>query len=132
MKVNVKANIDPKLIARRTQKADHILALQVAKDTEPFVPALTKSLANRTKVDGGKIIYPGPYAHYLYNGKLMIDPATGSAWAKKGATKTLTDRNLVFNTAVHNQAQDHWFEAAKALDLDKWLRVYGRALESGD
>lgn len=131
MEVNVRANIDPRLIARRTPRADHILALQAARDTEPFVPMLTGSLKNRTKVDGGKIIYPGPYARYLYNGKLMVDPATGSAWASKGATKVLTDRNLVFNKASHADAQSHWFEASKALNLDKWLRIYGRALNSG-
>ena len=53
--------------------AEHILAVQVAKDTEPFVPALTKSLVNRTQVIGGTVIYPGPYARYLYFGKVMVD-----------------------------------------------------------
>lgn len=132
MKFNVRTNIDPNLIARRTPRADHILAIQAARDTEPFVPALTKSMVNRTKIEEGKIIYEGPYARYLYNGKLMVDPATGSAWASMGAIKTLTDRNLVFNQTVHGEAQDHWFEASKALNLDKWLRVYGRALNGGD
>lgn len=131
MKVNVKVKIDPKLIARRTPRADETLAIQAQKDTEPFVPARTLSMSNRTQVKDRKIIYPGPYARYLYYGKLMVDPATGSAWASKGATKTLTDKNLVFSQAVNGQAQDHWFEASKALNLDKWLRVYGRAIDSG-
>lgn len=130
MRTNVKVNIDPQLIEKRTPKADHVLALQVAKDTEPFAPALTKKLVNDTKVVKNTIVYPPP-SRYLYNGKLMVDPATGSPWASKGATKVLTDRNLVFNKSVHGQAQDHWFEASKALNLDKWLRVYGRALNSG-
>lgn len=130
MKVNAKSNIDPKLIEKRTPRADHILAVQVAKDTEQFVPALTGSLSQRTQVKDDKIIYPGPYARYLYGGKVMVDQATGSPWATKGATKVLTDRNLVFNRAMHGQAQAEWFEASKAINLDKWLRVYGKAITS--
>lgn len=130
MRTNVKVNIDPKLIAKRTPKAEHILAVQAAKDTEQFVPALTGSLSQRTQVKDVKIIYPGPYARYLYGGKVMVDPATGSPWATKGATKVLTDRNLVFNRAMHGQAQAEWFEASKSLNLDKWLRVYGKAITS--
>ncbi len=132
MKVNVKVNIDPRLIARRTPQADHILALQAARDTEKFVPMLTGALKNRTKVDGGTITYQGPYARYLYNGKVMVDPATGSPWASRGTTKVLTDRNLVFNKASHADAQDHWFEASKAMNLDEWPRVYGRAIDDGN
>ena len=112
-----------------TPKADHALAVQVAKDTEPFVPALTGSLKNRTQVEGGTITYQGPYARYLYYGKLMVDPATGSPWASKGAHKVLTDRNLVFNTSMHSQAQSHWFEVSKALNEDRWLDIYRKAVD---
>lgn len=115
-------------IARACTKAEHAVAVQAEKDTQPFVPALTGSLTTRTKVVGDTIVYPGPYARYLYHGKLMVDPATGSSWAKKGSTKVLTDRNLVFSKAVHPQAQDHWFEASKAQNLDKWLRVARKAV----
>lgn len=132
MKPKVTVDIDPDLIAKRTPKADYILAIQAAKDTEPFVPMLTGSLKNRAQVERGKIIYPGPYARYLYYGKLMVDPDTGSPWASAGATKVLTDRNLVFNKSAHSQAQAHWFEASKALNLDKWLRVYRRAIDGGN
>ena len=103
--------------------------MQIEKDTAPFVPALTGSLTQRTRVDESFVIYPGPYARYLYYGKLMVDPETGSPWAKKGATKVLTDRNLVFNHTVHPQAQSHWFEASKAQNLDKWIRVADKAVK---
>ena len=53
----------------------------------------------------------------------MVDPTPGSSYAPKGATKVLTDKNLVFNKAMHSQAQDHWFEASKAENMDKWLKV---------
>ena len=109
-------------LARRCTKAEHIVAIQVEKDTSPYTPALTGSLNQRTRVVGNSVVYPGPYARYLYYGKLMVDPDTGSPWAQPGAVKVLTDRDLVFTQSVHPQAQAHWFEASKAQNLDKWLR----------
>lgn len=117
-------------LANACTKAEHVLATQALKDTEPFVPALTKSLSNRAHVEGNVIVYPGPYARFLYYGKVMVDPATGSTYAPEGGTKVVTDRNLVFNKSVHGQAQDHWFEASKAQNLDKWLKVAEKAVKT--
>lgn len=108
-------------------RAEHAVAVQMEKDTRPFVPALTGSLMNRTRVEGNVVIYPGPYARFLYYGKVMIDPDTGSPFAQKGAVKVLTDKDLVFNKSVNPQAQAHWFEASKAQNLEKWVRVYRKA-----
>lgn len=65
-------------LAEGCTKAEHTVALQVRKDTSPYVPALTGDLDRRTRVDGSKVIYPGPQSRYLYYGKLMVDPETGS------------------------------------------------------
>lgn len=116
-------------LARACGRAESVLAQQVMKDTIPFVPALTGSLTQRTRVVGNEVIYPGPYARFLYYGKVMVDPATGSTYAQKGGTKMVTDRNLVFSNAMHPQAQSHWFEASKAQNLDKWVRVADKAVE---
>lgn len=133
LKFEVHASLDEaiaKKLSVASTKAEHAVAVQAAKDTSPYVPMLTGSLNARTKVEGGNIIYPGPYARYLYYGKLMVDPNTGSSYAPKGGTKVLTDKNLVFNQASHPQAQDHWFEASKAQNMDKWIRVAERALKN--
>lgn len=110
--------------------AEHNLATQVAKDTSPYVPAKTLSLDKRTRVDENLIIYPAPYARFLYFGKLMVDPETGSAWAKKDAAKVATDKDLVFSKAVHSQAQSHWFEASKAENMDKWERAAAKEMKN--
>lgn len=136
----VSFSVDTKRFARDLAKVDkrmrfagegteHALAVQMAKDTEPYVPARTKSLSNRTIVHEDTIIYPGPSARFLWNGKLMIDPNTGSAWAPKGATKVVTGIDLNISTAVHSKAQDHWFYASKAQNLPKWRRVAGRLIQ---
>ena len=116
-------------LAEASTKGEHAVAIQVQKDTSPYVPFLTGSLDQRTRVDGSQVIYPGPYARYLYYGKLMVAPATGSSYATKGATKVLTDKNLVFNKASHANAQAHWFEASKAENLEKWIRVADKAVK---
>ena len=116
-------------LAESCTRAESIVGQQVIKDTAPFVPALTGSLTIRTRLDGNKIIYPGPYARFLYYGKVMVDPQTGSTFAPNGGTKVLTNRSLVFSKAMHPQAQSHWFEASKAQNLDKWIRVAEKAVE---
>lgn len=116
-------------IAKACTRAEHVLAEQIEKDTQPFVPMLAGSLTQRTRVDGSAVIYPGPYARFLYYVKVMVDPNTGSTYAPKGGTKVVTDRNLVFNQTMHPQAQAHWGEASKAQNLDKWVRVADKAVK---
>lgn len=122
----VKTNLTEGIAEALANKKDRISAAVAQKaraNTEPYVPALTESLNNRTRVVGDTIIYPGPYARFLYYGKVMIDPNTGSTYAPEYGSKVVTDRNLVFTKEVHPQAQAFWFEASKAQNLDKWLRV---------
>lgn len=130
----IHADVDKKLsnrISRVSDKTSRILAVQIQKDTDPFVPASQSEVLSRgTTVSENKVIYHGPYARFLYFGKLMIDPNTGSAWAKKGAAKVLTDKDLLFSKAVHPQAQPRWFEASKAQNLEKWLRVAEKAVRN--
>ena len=132
LKFEVHADLSEALahkLAEASTKGENAVAIQVQKDTSPYVPFLTGSLDQRTRVDGSQVIYPGPYARYLYYGKLMVDPATGSSYATKGTTKVLTDKNLVFNKASHANAQAHWFEASKAENLEKWIRVADKAVK---
>ena len=146
LKITVHTDIDAsiaKKLAAASTKAEHTVAVQAAKDTSPYVPMLTGSLNARTQVDGGNIIYPGPYARYLYYGKVMVDSVTGKGPMhfidkmgneqikfRKGATLKPTDRDLKYTKSAHPQAQDHWFEASKAENLDKWLRVAEKAVKN--
>lgn len=134
MTFTVKTDITAELaevMANKASKAEHTVAQQIRKDTSPYVPFLNGALDRGTRVVGNTVIYPGPYAKFLYYGKVMIDPETGSAWAPEKGKKVLTDRNLVFTKEKHPQAQDHWFEASKAQNLNKWLDVAKKAVRDG-
>lgn len=77
--------------------------MDVRKFCEPYVPMKSKVLINN--VTYGKnyesFTYQSPYAHYMYEGKLMIDPATGSSYAKKGIQKVYKtpSQDLKYNGA---------------------------------
>ena len=118
-------------ILPETSKAEQALAVQVMKDTDKFVPALTGSLTQRTHVEGSTIVYPGPYARFLYYGKVMIYEPTGSTWAPKGEHKVVTGRDLGMNKSMHPLATSHWFEVSKAQNMEKWVRVAERLVKNG-
>ena len=101
-------------IAALANKGEVWLANEIHKDTDQYVPFLTGSLSARSYVDGSTVIYPGPYARYLYYGKVMKGPKYGP--------KHATDKDLVYTKQHHAQAQSHWFEASKAQNLSKWLK----------
>ena len=107
-------------LASSGTKIEHAVAKKIANDTEKYLPAKNKVLANNTQEQVNLIIYPGPYARYLHGGKLWIYLPTGSSWAPYAKRKAPTNRDLNISTAVHPKATSHWLEASKAQNLEKW------------
>ena len=141
VRVDVSANL-AEVLAERTGPGKHLLAAQVAKDTEPYVPMLTGSQVARTRVVGDTIIYPGPYANYLYRGKGMVDAATGKGPMRitdkfgnefirfhKGARLVPTNRPLKYTTDFHPLAGPAWCERSKAQNLRKWERIAQKVVD---
>ncbi len=128
-----------KKLERAGPRAAHAVAVQIQKDTDPFVPASQeKSLATRTQVVENKVVYPGPYARYLYNGKVMVfkdqpykivRPDGKVVLTHFGHKKFPTEKPLKISKAVNPKATDHWLEASKAQNLEKWIRAAGKAVE---
>lgn len=140
LKISMKDNFSAALMKKLQEagpKAAHAVAVQVQKDTEPFVPARTESLANRTQVIDGQIIYPGPYARYLYNGRVMVfedPPYLRTVNGKEvlshyGQKKKPIEKPLKISKAVNPKAQSHWFEASKAQNLEKWEKKAAEAID---
>lgn len=72
-----------------------------------------------TVIGSGEIDTPGPFAHYLYKGILYVDPDTGSPWAKQGAIKVPTDKELTYAGAPMRGKS--WFERMMADHKDDIL-----------
>lgn len=140
LKITLENNIDPNLLSGRASKTEKALAWQIMKDTARFVPAATLSLTNRTYVKGSTIIYPGPYARYLYYGVRMVNAATGKGpryipevgWRwPKGATLRPTTTPLHISTAVHADATSRWMEASIARNMERWEEIGKRIYTDG-
>lgn len=140
IRINIEKNIDPDFLSGRATKTERAMAYQIMKDTRPFVPADTMSLNNRTFVRGSYIVYPGPYARYLYHGKRMVNAKTGKGpmyipevgWRwPKGATLRPTEEPLHISTAVHKDATSHWMDASKARNMKTWKRIAARIYTDG-
>ncbi len=140
IRISLEKGIDPQLLKGRASKLENALAWQIHKDTIPFIPALTLSLTQRSRVQGNYIIYPGPYARYLWYGKVMVNAATGKGpmyipevgyrWPR-GAILKPTERDLKFNTSVHSQATSHWLDASKKKNMRRWAAMGARIYTNG-
>lgn len=64
-------------------------------------------------VDGDEVITSlntdGPYARFIYHGKLMV-AENGSSWAKKDEKKSVTEKSLNFQTGNNPNAQAEWLQ----------------------
>ena len=78
------------------------------KKMKDYVPAYTTQLYKNVVINSERIRFKEPYARFIYFGKLMVSPTTGSAWALRGEKKKLTDINLKYSKEVHPLATSNW------------------------
>lgn len=119
-KGNVHGHISFDRLKGNMDTAQWWLGEQVLADCKPYMPIRTGSLQQRshTEDNGRKVVFPGPYGHFQYEGLLMVDPETNSPWARKGAKKVYTDRLLQYSNP---KATRRWFETAKANHGGYWI-----------
>ena len=167
LKIDIKDSFSAVLMKKLQQagpKAAVAVAAEILSDTDPFVPARTLSFANRAQAGSTTeqhmseeakeiteknlhagipvVVYPGPYARYLYSGVKMVDRVTGRGPAHffdkmgneviafpKGSKLRPTGTPLKFSKSPHPKATAKWFEASKAQNLEKWERVAGKAID---
>ena len=129
-----RAGVDIKLDMSRVEnnfnQAQYALDSAVMTSMVPFMPHRDGSFINKTRAEsaaiagtGEVVAAAGPEGRFLYQGKLMVDPVTKSAFARKGAKKVLTTQNLKFSKNHNPKAQAHWFDAAKKKDKESWVRT---------
>ena len=116
----LRVELDMKPMEQKFADAQQWLGDRILEDCRSLMPLRTGSLQQRSHAENGGaiVVFPGPYGRFQYGGKVMIDPDTGSPWARRGVKKVLTDRPLTYSNP---QATDHWFDAAKARHGDYWV-----------
>ena len=126
----VRVSVDLRRFEQQFTDAQEWLGNQVLNDCKPFMPHLTGSLQQRSHTDrnGQEVVFPGPYGRFQYGGLVMVDPVTGSPWARPGAKKVITNRPLTYS-APGVTAQ--WFDTAKERHGDTWIRETKRRAGGG-
>lgn len=125
--IEIKVNLDR--FEKQFQDAQLWLDGQVWQGMKFYIPQRDGMLIDTTDsqnkaLQGSGKVYAGygPYGRFLYGGKVMVDPDTGSPWARKDAKKVLTDRPLQFSKVANPNATDHWFDPAKKAYGKEWIK----------
>lgn len=129
---NARINLDLSEYERKLQKAQYWLDNQIFNDMEPYMPYKTGTLKQLARAETsslagtGKVVAAaGPYGRFQYEGKVMVDPNTGSPWARPKAKKVLTERPLAYANPL---TEPHWFETAKKNHLKGWIEGVEKVL----
>ena len=135
---DIRVKLDMHRFEEQFRRAQYQLDGAVMNSMVPFMPMITGSFINTTRaasaaIQGSGEVYAayGPQGRFLYEGKTMVSPSTGSTYAKKGEKKVLVSQYggktrakelLTYTKQAQPEAQSHWFDAAKKKDGKKWVR----------
>ena len=123
----MKVDVSLKRFEQQFQQAQYELDSMVMTSMEPYMPKVTSTFINLTKARSAALAGSGevvaaapPYGRFLYEGKVMVDPKTGSPWARQGAKKVVTNKEIKYSNP---RATAKWFETAKKSHSDEWVKL---------
>ena len=135
---DVQIKVDLSRFERQFREAQYALDSAIMTSMVPFMPMETGNFIQRTRMISASMAGTGtvcaaapPMGRVLYEGKVMVDELTGSAWARKGARKVVTDKALDYFKGANPQVTDHWFDAAKKADLKDWVSLVKKTAGGG-
>ena len=111
MSVTIKINNPSKTLKRILDDDVRLFASQTwARYFTKYVPRDSSVLKDTYELEPGKVTYTSVYAHYQWEGRVMVGQESGSAWAKPREKKVYTSRNLDYS---YPKATSHWEETAQ-------------------
>lgn len=132
---DVKVDVSLNRFEEQFQKAQYYLDSQIMNDMVPYMPNRDGTLINLTRLQSaalagsGKVVAAAsPTGRFLYEGKVMVDPVTGSPWARKGAKKVVTERPLTYSNP---KVTPHWFDTEKEAHGKAWIKGVKRIAGGG-
>lgn len=121
------ASLLAKLNLEAGGKVQQVIDKSVIDYCIPYCPmetgTLAKSAYTATRMGSGEVVYPGPYAHYLYYGEVygpnipIFDDNSGEPtgfFSPPGQKKHPTGRELQYSKDLNPLAGSFWFERMKA------------------
>ena len=132
---DIELDVDLSRFEKQYGKAQYALDSMIMTSMQPYMPHRTGTFINVTKAmsaaiagSGNVIAAAPPFGRFLYEGKVMVDTKTGSPWARPGAKKVVTDRDLKYSNP---KATPHWFDTAKENHGDSWVRAVKKIAGGG-
>lgn len=135
---DIKINLNLTRFDKQFQRAQYQLDGNVMNSMVPFMAMISGNFVDITRaasaaIQGTGKTYAayGPAGRFLYQGKVMVSPVTGSTWAKKGEKKVLVSQysgktkareDIQYTKTAHPKAQAKWFDAAKKADGKTWIK----------
>ena len=134
----IELDVDLSRFEKQYEKAQYVLDNAVMTSMDPYMPKRTGVFVNVTKAMSAAIAGSGtviaaapPFGRFLYEGKVMVDPVTNSPWARPGAKKIVTDKDLEYDKNQNPKATDHWFDEAKKKHGKSWVRAVKKEAGGG-
>jgi hypothetical protein len=132
---DIKVDVSLNRFEKQFQEAQYYLDSQIMNDMVPYIKTRDGNFVNVTRLQSaalagsGKVVAAAPpMGRFLYEGKVMVDPVTGSPWARKGAKKVVTERPLTYSNP---KATPHWFDTAKDAHGKAWVKGVKRIAGGG-
>ena len=123
---DIEMRINLSRFEKQFEDAQYALDSMVMESMKPYMPEQTGIFKNVTSAmsaalaGSGKVVAAAPpMGRFLYEGKVMVDPVTGSPWARAGAKKIVTERDLKYGNP---KATPHWYDTAKEKHGKTWIR----------
>ena len=135
---DVQIKVDLSRFERQFRDAQEKLDMAIMESMIPFMPKQTGNFIDRTIIMSTALAGTGivvaaapPMGRFLYEGLVMVDPVTGSAWAREAAEKVVTSKAIDYFKGANPQVTDHWFDAAKKADLKDWVSLVKKTAGGG-
>lgn len=132
---DVELEVNLSRFERQYEKAQYALDSMVMTSMVPYMPHQTGTFINVTKAMSASLAGSGyvvaaapPMGRFLYEGKVMVDPVKNSPWARPGAKKIVTDKDLKYSNP---KATPHWFDTAKEKHGESWVRAVKKIAGGG-
>lgn len=132
---NLEMRINLSRFEKQFEDAQFVLDSTVMKDMKPYMPHQTGTFINITSAQSASLAGSGtvvaaaaPMGRFLYEGKVMVDPLTGSPWARPGAKKVVTDMDLDYSNP---RATPHWYDTAKKNHGKSWVNTVKKIAGGG-
>ena len=134
-KPDIEMRINLSRFEKQYEDAQFAFDSVVMKDMTTYMPHVTGTQINKAKAMSASLAGSGtvvaaapPEGRFLYEGKVMVDPVTGSPWARAGAKKIVADRDLKYGNP---KATPHWFDTAKKNHGKSWVKLVKKVAGGG-